>query len=1042
MNRRVNLPGLPQLILPRPHLIQRLAQTGNCKLTLVSAPPGYGKTTLIVQFAHQTNEVVLWHSVQEQERDVVNLHQRCLSILSQEFPDVEAVSYRTEMGAAEQAARLNEVLSHQSASERIFYVLDDAHHLLGSPTSESWLRTWIATLPSFLHVILITRAVPTLPMTEMIARREMLAIGQEELAFSPEETEILAGQTQVHLETTEMKAAISRLQGWPAGTVLALQPLPASIETNALEGNGPEALFDALARRALAAQSPLFQDFLLAASTLTRITPERCQNILGLRGSMKHIAEARNRNFFLTPVPGGLAFHPLFREFLQGYLKLHAPARFRQLHQQAGSWFEAHPDALDTAFEHYLAADSLAQASGIAERVAQPYYAQGRAETLLHWEQLLGAAASLSPTLVYTCAMIHTNRYQYEVAQIELKQAEAGFQNKGDAMGWMKVHLLRAFIANQRGQPVQAQQQAEMLLKRADIPSNLRGWALDILGLSHLEQGNPNLAIQHFQAALPLYKAVGDTHATSQLLQNMELAYSRYGQFEEAGHCLQEVVTIRQALGGVMGLGLALNNLGYHHHQRGNYRLALETFQEGLSVASRSPEPRVESYLRWSLGDLQRDRGLFGEAAQLYHKALELIGDREPVLRCGLLFSLSTLRRWQGRYEEAALLAQDERTLAEEHNLGMEQAKAELALYAASLFQVHAQSSVERLHGLIQQFTMLRSYNRLAQTLAIAACAALLQSDTAAAQTYVQQVLQKIPHPANRQPLIAEIQHTPILRAWLESAPTRYPLLVKELKGLQDHLQADETRDSIQLYHQQTYTLRVFTLGQERIESECIPGRWPSAAARDLFFYLLLMGPSTRDQMCLRLWPDYSPQQVRRNFHVSLYRARQVVGENTILYQDERYLLNPNLDIWLDADELENLVKQAQPLPPRGAYTESLWKRAVDLYQGEFLPTVDTEWVAARRERLQEAYLQACVGLGNCARARGQYAEAIVHYKRTLIVDPYREDIHCLILTAYAEQGQRQQVLQHWNELKTLLRRELALEPAPETRHLAQTLLA
>jgi LuxR family maltose regulon positive regulatory protein len=946
------------------------------------------------------------------------------------------------MGAAEQAARLNEVLRQQPMPKRTFYVLDDAHHLLGSPTSESWLRAWIATLPAFLHVILITRAVPTLPMAEMIARGEILAIGQEELAFSPDEIQALAEQTHVHLETTSMKAAVSRLGGWPAGTVLALQPLPTSIEAIDLDGSGPEALFDALARRVLMAQSPLLQDFLLAASTLTRLTPDRCQNILGLVGSIEHIAQARRHNLFLTPIAGGLTFHPLFRGFLQKQMKLHAPEQFRQLHLQAGSWFETHPDELDSAFDHYMTADLLPQASAIAERVAQAYYAQGRAETLLRWEYCLATAAPLAPTLLYTCAMIHANRYQYDAAQAELEQAEPGFQDQSDATGWMKIHLLQAFIANQRGQYAQAAQQANRLLVRDDLPSNLRGWALDILGLAHLEQGQPELAIQHFQAALPLYKAVGDTYATSQVLQNMEVAYVRYGQFEEAGYCLQEVVAIRRALGGVMGLGLALNNLGYHQHQRGHYQLALETFQEGLRAASRSPEPRVEGYLRWSLGDLQRDRGLFEEAAQLYHKALELIGEREPVLRCSLLFSLSTLRRWQGRYEEAALLAQDERTLATEHQLGMEQAKAELAFCAASRFQADTPSLMQRLHHLIEQFRTLRSYNRLAQTLAICAGAALLQSDTAAAQDYLRQALQEIPHPANRQPLIAEIQHTPILRTWLEGLAARYPPLIQELKGLQEQLQADKNDEAVSFYHRQTYTLRVFTLGQERIESECMPGNWPSTAARELFFYLLLMGPSTRDQIGLRLWPDYAPQQVRRNFHISLYRARQVVGDHAILYQDERYWLNPDLDVWLDAEELERLVKQARLLPPRGVYTESLWRRAFDLYQGEFLPDLDAEWVAARREQLQDAYLQACVGLGDCTRVRGQIAEAITYYKCALAVDPYREDIHRLVLSAYAAQGQRQQVQQHWNELRRLLRQELALEPAPETRHLLQTLLA
>jgi tetratricopeptide (TPR) repeat protein len=100
----------------------------------------------------------------------------------------------------------------------------------------------------------------------------------------------------------------------------------------------------------------------------------------------------------------------------------------------------------------------------------------------------------------------------------------------------------------------------------------------------------------------------------------------------------------------------------------GDYQQALGTFQEGLSIATRSSERRVESYLLWSMGDLLRDRGNFPEASHIYRRALEVIGEDEPTLQCNVLISLSTLQRWQCNLDEALTLAVEAERLADTYN--------------------------------------------------------------------------------------------------------------------------------------------------------------------------------------------------------------------------------------------------------------------------------------------------------------------------------------------------------------------------------------
>jgi len=118
-----------------------------------------------------------------------------------------------------------------------------------------------------------------------------------------------------------------------------------------------------------------------------------------------------------------------------------------------------------------------------------------------------------------------------------------------------------------------------------------------------------------------------------------------------------------------------------------------------------------------------------------------------------------------------------------------------------------------------------------------------------------------------------------------------------------------------------------------------------------------------------------------------------------------------------------------------------MWRRAVELYQGDFLPSWDAEWVIYRREDLLEAYIEALIGMGNCARARNDLREALATYRRALDADPYREDVHRAIMICYAESGEKKQVLDHLQKLQALLRADLAIDPSAETISLADDLL-
>jgi LuxR family maltose regulon positive regulatory protein len=1041
-------PQIPRTfgIIDRPRLMGRLRAVADHKVTVLSAPPGYGKTTIVAQFAQESPYPVVWHTIEERERDVPNLFAQSVAVLSSVLPDIDQLQPGYRASPAELATLVADYLRDHLADD-IVYILDDLQHLADSTAAETWLRTFVARMPSTCHLILLSRILPPLPFAEMLVRGEVVAIGQDELRLTLSEIQMLAYEMLgVSPPQSQVQDLAERLEGWPAGTVLALHPLPPELERAMLNGGqGPEALFEALADSMLAIQSPELRDFLLASSTLGRLTPELCSSALGLLDTANWLAEIQSRNLFLSRVTGGLAYHRLFRSFLQRYLEDHNPDLFRRLHRQTAKWFEQHGET-DDAFDHYIMAGAPERAALISERVAQAYFTQGKLETLLRWSRQLQQVLAEAPRLLLTCAKVYTDRLDYNDAEVALRTAEIGFEDRGDAAGFADVQLQRAKINLQRGNYPEAASQAAHLLEMEPMSVKVRGQALRILGVAHLRLGQADTALRYLEESLPLHRQDGDAHELANLLQDMGVVRSRLGQFDAASACLQEVVALRRSLGNAGTLALALNNLGYYYHRGSDYRQAMLTFQEGLSVVAKLPNRRAESYLLWSLGDLQRDQDAWNEALQAYDKSLDLIGDSEPALRSSILTSISTLHRWREQFAEAISVARESATLADKHNLALESVVAQAAVWAACAQIGQAEEALNRLDEIAASLQKQSAKFDLIRVWGLCAHAALLGSDTRTAEYYLQSACRLAQEIGSSQPLVAEIVHTPLLETLVARPTTLYEPLRRDLKRLRDVQQETVTQSHWRkpTIPQVTYSLRIKTFGQEQIERDGLPiptSIWRATAARELFFYLLFMGATSREDISLEFWPDSSSQRVRANFHTTMHRARKALGENSILFQNDLYFINPELEVWCDAFELETLVRRARLMPPRDALTEDLWRRAVELYPGDFLPSLDTDWVFTRREALRELYVEALVGLGRCVQSRRDFGEALRVFREALEVDPFREDIHRAIMTCYADKGEKKRIRDHLKELETLLWEELGVEPSEETLTLAQSLL-
>src|SRR5436853_4682533 len=146
-------------LIDRPRLLDKLQGVAAYKLTLISAPPGYGKTTLAAQFVRQSSFPAAWHTIEERERDVPDLQSHSISALSQVVPGIQALSSKQGYAADDLAVYVTDYL-RANVTDEFIYVIDDVHLLAGSPTAEVWLSTLVGHLPMTCHLVLISRTLP------------------------------------------------------------------------------------------------------------------------------------------------------------------------------------------------------------------------------------------------------------------------------------------------------------------------------------------------------------------------------------------------------------------------------------------------------------------------------------------------------------------------------------------------------------------------------------------------------------------------------------------------------------------------------------------------------------------------------------------------------------------------------------------------------------------------------------------------------------------------------------------------------------------
>jgi LuxR family transcriptional regulator, maltose regulon positive regulatory protein len=545
--------------------MERLNEGMHSKLTLISAPAGFGKTTLVSAWLADCRQAIAWLSLEESDNDLarfltylvaalqtigVNAGAGVLGVLqAPQPPPIELILI----------ALLNDVTA---IMDHFILVLDD-YHVIESKAIDNALIFLLEHLPPQMHLIIATREDPQLPLARLRARGQLTELRAADLRFTPSEAAAFLNQVMgLNLSAEDIAALELRTEGWIAGLQLAAISMQRHQDTTGFIesfSGSHHFVLDYLIEEVLQQQSEGIQTFLLVTSILDRMCGSLCDAILlaPSASGQQTLEYLEHANLFIVALDDErrwYRYHHLFAELLRQ--RLQQSDNVAEYHTRASRWYEDHGLEIE-AFQHAAAANDIERAARLMEGGGIPLHVRGALVPVLNWLRALPKAAlDERPLLWVLYAGALTTAGQTTGVEPKLKAAEAALQS---AELDVETRDILGRIANNRATLAITQYQADTAIAQAQR-------ALEYLRPDNL----PRRSLSTW--------ALGT-------------AYLQKGDRAAASRALTEAISISQTIGHTFVTRLATNALGRVQEQENRLHLAAETYQHAVQLFGNQPLP-------------------------------------------------------------------------------------------------------------------------------------------------------------------------------------------------------------------------------------------------------------------------------------------------------------------------------------------------------------------------------------------------------------------------------------------------------------------
>ncbi len=725
------LPFTRQELVPRCQLQERIAQGLQGPLTLVIAPAGFGKTTLVASCFTDSGFPIAWLSLDKDDNRDGRFLNYLIAALQQADPTIgsEAAQLLTASRQLPPELVLTSLINElDEGTQEIALVLDD-YHVINSQSAHTAVTFLLEHCPQTLHLVIMSRSDPPLPLTRLRARGQLTELRAADLSFTEAEAaQFLNDVMGLHLGAPSIARLAERTEGWIAGLQMAALSMRDHKDTHrfieSFSGTNRHIL-DYLLEEVLARETEEIQTFLLQTAILTRLTGPLCDAVTGGSDSQKMLERLEKSSLFVMPLDDErrwYRYHHLFADLLQARLHQSGPERVAQLFSRAAAWCALNGQIAE-AISYALAAKDFDQAAGLIAQQWGQATSEGEIETVWSWLKALpeNTIKNSAPLSLAYCWLLWF-RGEIETIATHLMVAEHIMSKLNVPEPELSAQLaaLRAFVARYQGEfetAIACGKQALTLLPE-DLPpsinAQLRSMVFLAMATAYDGAGDLEQAVGAYTETIRWSRvgtsAAGVTGITYRLVGALRLL----GRLREANEACREALAFIEAKGmtrlpaaGILHLALSevlveQNDLAAAEthlaqgielgkwsgrldaaknavHAQARLKLAfddvdgaLTAVQEAITALSQPPSPLAKAELLALKAKVLLRQGATTEAAQCAKEAVYLAGNDQG--QTGQMTALAACRVQlaQSKPEEAITrLTQSIVTAEENGRLGL-----------------------------------------------------------------------------------------------------------------------------------------------------------------------------------------------------------------------------------------------------------------------------------------------------------------------------------------------------------------------------------
>lgn len=1036
-------------LIKRQRLLEVIHRNFDRKIITISAPAGYGKTTTAASFAEDVELPLCWYTLDESDQQLEQFLTYLTHSIQRCFPEVG----KRTLGVLNNSSTINSQYSeiigtlvtevYESVADIFLLVLDDVHCIEASPAVKSALDLFITQAPDNCRTILLSRIPPSLPsIPRMIVNRQAARLTARDLAFNDEEVMQLI--TAFGLKSTpEIESMARECEGWVAGIILAL--LGGRATTSPVLSNDPggdQEWFNYVMSEVYGRLPQDIQDFLTRTSILYELRSSHCNAILGTSGADNILMSLADSLQLVSRLKGEdlYRYHNLFQSFLINGLRKNE-AEFLDLHRRAGLYF-MEKALWEAAIHHLCQAESYDEAAEAMKRAAGDVYAIGQWSHLAGWiDRLPKTVLDTSPTL-----LIHRIRVAVQMGDaglaMQLSSQCLDMLREGPDYLLAQAHVARAAALRLQGLLDQCLDECDIAIRLTEDPPDRTtrmtlAEAYHYRGTAQGQAGQFEAARTALEEALGIYQQDGDLYHISRVHDHLGIACRSLGDSGAAVAHYNQAQVGWEKLGNSALLATTMNNLGNLYFKSSHLQLADETLSQAASYAREAGATTTLSYVLTSHGELLAQLGQYNKAIQCYQDALsaaKAASEHRNTVEAaeGLALVYVAL----GQAKRAMLLIEEAKALASGHSgpqITGHLLTSQGLICHISGDQERAKEALEEAMKILQHggenANLARCYFHMANL--------LWSQNSPGVDPLIKMINKLLPSDGTEAVLLSEARVCkPFVRYGVSRKQDK--VVFQRILSRLEELDADteekadagvepDSRFNIPVVH-------AYSLGKTRVEimnGEAKEVQWPSEKAKEMLFYLLSRGDWARKEEIIdALWPDVEPAKGDTIFWTTAYRLRRGLYPECLVRDGSFYRLNPESTFWSDAREFEDLVKGAFKNNCTDEERVDQIGNALELYKGQFLPEIYSDWSEDCRNRLQDQYLSALITLARVWLDKGAVDRAAELCDKALATDPYQEDAYFIKIRALALAGRVPEAYGAYRRYIKVTEEELSISPS------------